>query len=913
MVWQIFSGGDAQAETASSASCSRIGVVTEQDALDAKQHWIPTVDYLNQNIKDYCFELKIFDPQYALTAVKEKEADFFVMSPVVFSEIGHLVPLESYLTMERTQGGFIYPLNGAVVFTRSDHQYLNYFRDLRDNRAIVLKTEGMQGELAFLRELTDLHMNPAGKFKQYTSTANYKEICSAVLRGEYDIGVSATGDLEQCVVEKLLKWKDVKVLEPYQGFRMGNNYNVPFRYSTRLYADWVFVSVEHLPSLLIRDTVGALLNVPENAPAALSAGYAGWLPDLSYQDVHDALQNLKRGPRNWVDIQNAFMLIWKFYRWGIISVLCFLIFLIGALLYLMVKNIGLYRVKQDLARKLVSQKNIEDGAQETEAKIDAILNAIPYAVIGFENDVIIFANGAVKKMFGRDPESLIGKTAEILYSGANYINVLEEIYGTLKNEQTLSKELRAIRKNGEKFDCLVSVAQLKNDKSQHRFVGVFVDVTERYNREELLRKLSKAIQQNPAGVIIASPAGRIEYVNDRFLQISGWDRNSVLNVNIQKLIVDLLMDGKSTDFWKMVVNGQLTQKEFFSRRKNAELYWGMFTVSPLKDNEGGITHFVFNWEDISERKKTEEKFKVSQQELERANKNLVENEKTLKNMIQDLEATHRQLKTMQAQLIQTEKLSSIGQLAAGIAHEINNPVAFITSNINALERYLVSFKKIFYILKELENSAGGEDSRMARDIFKKLERVTEEEDINFILKDIDAVIAESKEGLERIKNIVLDMKTFSRRDDLSRMPADINHILDGVINIVWNEIKYKAKLVKNFQPLPLINCNPQQIGQVFMNLLINAVQAIDEQGQITVSTYLKNNFAVVEIADTGRGIPADVRGNIFEPFYTTKKTGESTGLGLSISLEIINRHQGKIDLESEIGKGTTFIVRLPVV
>ncbi|MBF0484132.1 MAG: PAS domain S-box protein [Candidatus Omnitrophica bacterium] len=889
------------------SSCYRIGIVTEQEDIDASEQWMPVVDYLNTNIKDQCFAIRYFKPSYSLSAIKAKEADFLFMSPVVYSELEHHVLIDTYLSMERLQGGMYYSRSGATVFTRPEQKDINVFKDLKHKKVIVFKSEDMRGELAFERELVKLHVDPKKAFKKYILTENKKDILSSVLRKEYDAGVLATGDLEDLVAKGACSWKDLKIIEPYKDFQMKMFYGVSFRYSTDLYADWIFVSIRNIQSQIVRDVVGALLKMPPH-----KAGFGEvWRPAYDYHDVHDALWDLKRGSHNLWHIQNSLARLWSSYGWLIVLILFIFVSSLILAIYLLINNFLLRKSKSELSYRVFSQKEIEAGVQETEARIEAILNAIPYAVIGFENDTIIFVNGAVKKIFGWDPENLLGKTAEMLYSGEHYINLIKEIYLSFKKDQVLCKEISAQRKNGEHFDCLVNIAQTKTVGIDHRFVGVFIDVSNQYQQEELLKKLSKAVEQNPVGVLIVSYLGKVEYVNDSFAHITGLEHSHIMSSSAHKILSELFLYSESKDLWNSIVTAQLTQKEFLTQRKNGEQYWAALTVSLLKNLEGSVSYIVFNWDDISERKKAEDQLRKSQQEVERVNASLLDNEKALKTMIQDLESTHNQLKTMQTQLIQTEKLSSIGQLAAGIAHEINNPIAFINSNMDALERYLGSIKKIFDVLHEYDRTSKDEVDKF-HEAFAKMSRIKNEENIDFILKDIDDVIHESKEGLERIKNIVIDLKTFSRRDDSSRVFADLNQILEGVINIVWNEIRYKAKLTKNFQKISLVNCNPQQLGQVFINLLINAIQAIPEKGEIVLSTYEKNGFAVVEISDTGSGIPDNVRPYIFEPFFTTKKAGESTGLGLSISLEIITRHQGKIDVKSKVGEGTTFYVYLPL-
>jgi len=277
----------------------------------------------------------------------------------------------------------------------------------------------------------------------------------------------------------------------------------------------------------------------------------------------------------------------------------------------------------------------------------------------------------------------------------------------------------------------------------------------------------------------------------------------------------------------------------------------------------------------------------------------------LKMKNEQLAKAYSELKETQAKILQQEKMASIGQLAAGVAHEINNPIGFVASNLSTLKKY-VSRLISFLAAQTSTDPSSPTPERLAG--------LRQELKIDHILEDISPLIDESLEGTDRVRKIVLDLKNFSRVDQADYKHADINECLDSTINIVWNEIKYKAHLKKRYDDLPLTKCYPQQLNQVFMNLLVNAAQAIEQQGVITVETRAENDAIVVSISDTGGGIPQEHLHRLFEPFFTTKEVGKGTGLGLSIAYDIVTKkHKGEITVLSEIGKGTTFSVRIPIV
>jgi PAS domain S-box-containing protein len=296
---------------------------------------------------------------------------------------------------------------------------------------------------------------------------------------------------------------------------------------------------------------------------------------------------------------------------------------------------------------------------------------------------------------------------------------------------------------------------------------------------------------------------------------------------------------------------------------------------------------------------------------------VVEREEAQLLLTEALEKTRKandELKRTQGQLIQADRLSAIGQLAAGVAHEINNPVGFVNSNLSTLKKYaaaLIRYQEAVSRLIDAARSGQKPDAVLA--LAEEALALGGQIKIGFILSDMEPLVAESQSGLDRVKKIVMDLKTFTRADSKEGMDlGDLNAVLEGAVNVVWNEIKYKAQVVKEFGDLPKVYCNAQQLGQVFINILVNAAQAMKDAGTITVRTYVKDEHVCADIEDTGTGIPADVIDHIFDPFFTTKEVGQGTGLGLSISYDIIKKHGGRMDVATQIGKGTRFTIHLPL-
>ncbi|KTC93983.1 ATP-binding protein [Legionella erythra] len=280
-------------------------------------------------------------------------------------------------------------------------------------------------------------------------------------------------------------------------------------------------------------------------------------------------------------------------------------------------------------------------------------------------------------------------------------------------------------------------------------------------------------------------------------------------------------------------------------------------------------------------------------------------EKLAKNY-DELKGLYNELQSTQSQLVQHSKLVAIGQLAAGIAHEINNPIAYVASNTKTLNDYAEVIKSV---LNNMEQRLDQSQDVELKNYWQKLSK---EKNLSFIWQDMTDLIKESSEGLRRVSEIVKDLKFFSHTDEGEMQKANINQCIDVTLKMIWNELKYKCTIKKEYGELPDIICNPRQLNQVFMNLLVNAGQAIPEQGEITITTGVESSHVFIAIKDTGTGISPENMEKLFDPFFTTKPVGTGTGLGLSISYNIIQKHQGQIKVSSKKGEGTTFTVYIPI-
>lgn len=281
--------------------------------------------------------------------------------------------------------------------------------------------------------------------------------------------------------------------------------------------------------------------------------------------------------------------------------------------------------------------------------------------------------------------------------------------------------------------------------------------------------------------------------------------------------------------------------------------------------------------------------------------------KELEEKNQSLQNLYRTLQETQSQLIQSEKMAGLGQLVAGVAHELNNPISFIYANMKELENYINAIEKILQLILSNMNKP-----HLQEELQRTISQLEKKYDLEFIQKDIHSLINESVEGGRRVKEVVQNLRNFSRLDEGEIKSVDLHEGLNSTLLLLNNEIKNRIEVIKEYGKLPKIECHPGHINQVFMNILINAIQAINGAGKIWISTKILDDQVEILIKDSGKGIPQNIKNKVFDPFFTTKPVGKGTGLGLSISYNIIKNHNGEIYVESEENKGTTFHIKLPV-
>lgn len=579
---------------------------------------------------------------------------------------------------------------------------------------------------------------------------------------------------------------------------------------------------------------------------------------------------------------------------------------------------------RDLEAAVVAREYAVAALRESEQRFRSLADSAPVMVwltgSKFGED---FFNRAWRAFTGRPlmEESGMGWTQGI--HPDDRPAALELIERALEEQSNLELEFRLRRHDGEYRTMRVKAQPRLSDNGI--FLGAVssaIDITDLKAAEETLRRSndelesmvrartqelrqSMARQQESEGlkemILLAMGEGlyrtdiegSITFMNPSGAAMTGWTADALVGMPAHLTLHHTRRDGAPFPKSECPLYATFTDGE--EHRSDDEVFWrrdgtpfDVALVSTPVVVDGQLVGAVVVFSDISERK---------------------QGERRINETVEQLRELNHQLEEAQNQLLQSEKMASIGQLAAGVAHEINNPVGFVNSNLGTLRKYSEQMLELIALYRSAESHVTDTE------LLARIADLKQALDLDFLNDDLPALIRESEDGLGRVKKIVQDLKDFSHVNESEWLFADLNAGLESTLNVVWNEVKYKANVVKKYGQIPPVECLAAQLNQVFMNLIVNAVHAFDESkgmGTLTLATGQQGDEVWVEVRDTGRGMSEEVKRRIFEPFFTTKPVGKGTGLGLSLSFSILQKHHGRFEVESLVGEGSCFRVWVPV-
>jgi two-component system, NtrC family, sensor kinase len=564
----------------------------------------------------------------------------------------------------------------------------------------------------------------------------------------------------------------------------------------------------------------------------------------------------------------------------------------------------------------IEQLNQDLKASESRFRNTIEKNADGMAIVN-KRGFVSFVNQSAEALFNCTAEELLGQEffgGLVVEGSACDIEMEADIIPKVgQTDQTAMRvvqtEVKAIRKDKE--NAVVEMRVVETEwEGEMAYLATLRDITDRKRAAEMLWLYDRAMAATSTGIVISDatkPGHPIVYCNPAFEKITGYQRQEILGKNSR------FLQGIDTDpaaleiIRKALQNESECQVILKNYRKDGVAFWNALSISPVRDCTGKLTHFIGIQRDITERQKAEEDLQKSEaQSREQATK--------LATALKEIKDTH-------TQLVQSEKMSSLGLLIAGVAHEINNPIGFIYSNLTHLQNYA---EDLLHILKLYENHYP--------EPVAEIQAEKETMEIDFVAKDLPQILSSMNVGIERISQIVKSLRNFSRHDNSEMKPVNLHEGINSTLLILNHRLKGNGEMppiqiVKRYGDLPAVKCFSGPMNQVFMNILSNAIDALDDWNerrefpeirdnptQIKISTKVdERNFAEIKITDNGPGMTDEVKQHIFDTFFTTKPIGKGTGMGLSISHQIVvEKHKGELDCISELGKGTEFIIRIAI-
>jgi len=807
-----------------------IGVLTARDKSFTERTWRPTAQFLSSRISGFRIKIVPLEFQEVQRAIKNEAVDFFLVNPSLYVEAEVLYGAQRIATKKISPKDNVMAWTGGVLFVRNDRKDIHSVADLSGKNLTVISPLSFSYRSAW-REFKKQKLDMKEIFKEIVFSKTTIETVRRVEQGETDAGIVRMGALEKMAAEGKIEIDDFRSLKIVDDpLTAGRDF--PFAVSTRLYPGWAFAKIKATDNAVAEEMARALMSIEPDHLAAVSGGYGGWTVPLNYQSVHECLKELRLSPYQDYGKVTWGGVVRQYWPW-IIALLTMLIFLAAvtgraSMLY------------KNLVR---SQKSLEFERQQYMSIYDSIEE--PIYVVDPKKMEILFANDHFKRLVGYDP---VGKPCHEMVMG------LQMPCPDCPSQQLFQNLGTVLRRevhnpNFEKDFILIEKAIHWPDGRDVRF-ELAIDVSESKVVERKMRESEqryRLLADNTLDVIWQIDMNMtFRYLNPAFQQLLGYPPEQVIGQSVSKYTSHEDYERIRTIIEQEVAKedlgkGFIFESNFISQEGKPVPLEVRGKV--VRDDNGNPSGMQGTARDIRERLKM--------------NKNL---------------------KAAEDQLLQSEKLAAVGQLSAGIAHEIKNPLAVIMLSIDALEAGL----------KEVTDPSA-----------KKIRMI--------------------RNAAKRANNVIMQLLSFSRRTNAQLVVHGVHEMIDEAVALAQQSAKGKEIVFEKSycEDQLMIKADNLLLEQALLNVFSNAVDAIPGKGTILIHTALVaddegKTQAQIRITDTGVGMPPDVVGRIFEPFFTTKDQGKGTGLGLSTVYTIVEKHDGSIKAQSQEGKGTEFIISIPL-
>ncbi|HDS15760.1 MAG TPA: PAS domain S-box protein, partial [Proteobacteria bacterium] len=614
---------------------------------------------------------------------------------------------------------------------------------------------------------------------------------------------------------------------------------------------------------------------------AVQAGIGGWSTPLSYEPVRELLMALKLPPYEHLG-EISPLQIWQRYRGFLLLLLSLAGLLLLALFSLLRTNRRVLALQERQKQVIAELHQAKNSAQARSYLAQELLDAVPIAILYLDREgFYLGCNQAFEKLSCRNRKDLLGRSgAEVAIAGELPV-VDRDDFQLLRKGGVRSRELEV--EEEKPGGCEARFLELKisvyreRDRRPAGLVGLINDLSAHKVMTRRMAQLSAVVEQAAESIVVTDLAGHFQYVNPAFEKNSGYRMSEVIGKK-----ASLLKSGRQEqafyhDLWQTLRQGRSWHGSFVNRRKDGTLYDEEAVIFPVRSEFGEIISLAAVKRDVT------------------------------------------QVRAMQTQLRTAQRLEAVGQLAAGVAHELNTPVGFVASNFESIITYTDNFVRLIEFYRDLTAELAEQLPASGALIRERAAAMEAEMQMEFILEDLHDLFRESQDGFARITTIVTKLREFSRIDQQDQKESfNFNRAIETTLVVARNEYKYRAEIELFLAPeLPEVMAVGGEINQVILNLIVNAAQAIKEQGRatpgrITVATEFDDETVRCIIGDDGPGIQAENLERIFDPFFTTKPVGKGTGLGLNISYDIVTKkHHGSLTVASVVGHGASFTISLP--
>jgi PAS domain S-box-containing protein len=696
----------------------------------------------------------------------------------------------------------------------------------------------------------------------------------------------------------LIQLAQFKILETHP-----DSLDQPFPSTSRLYPEDTLSYTELIPESLSHEIWRVLRDIRPDDPVARAAHIAGWAPPADLHEVKACLAELNLPPYDRPERTHWTILLREHWPWFVLPLAAVLAALL-LVMYLIRTNWNYQRLRASLERELEERTKAEQALKESEAFYHSLVESLPQNILRKDRDGrFTFANSRFCAELGKSIDEILGKTDYDFFPRELAEKYRKDDLRVISQGATYETVEEHIAPGGEPQYVQVIKSPIPDAEGHPIGIqGIFWDVTQRKRMEEELRQSREqfelAMRGARDGIWDWDLVRNEVYFSPRWKAMLGYEPHEIQSSfsEWERLLHPDDRD-RALATVRAYLEGSLPhyEMEIRMRHKDGSYRWILTRGSALRDSEGRPYRMAGSHTDITIRKEFERK--------------LTEQNAKLAELIQSERIAHEALKSAQSRMVETAKLAGLGEMVAGVAHEINNPLAFVSNNIAVLQRDLADLQSLIALYRE------GEPALQAArpDLINRIWQLSESIDLDYTMSNLQSILTRTREGLKRIHQIVKDLRIFARVDAGELTEFDLNQGIDSTLNIVRGHAKKKdVTLQVDLGPIPTITGSAAKINQVIMNIVVNAIDASNTGGVVTVRSRPEPGGVRFEVEDRGTGIDPAIRERIFDPFFTTKPVGVGTGLGLSISYGIVQDHGGSIEVDSTPGVGTTFIVHLPL-